>query len=67
MATPLLLAVDDDERCRCAVDRELRNRYEPDYEVISMGSAEGGSSFSPGWPMQDVKSSWSWPIIACLE
>ena len=42
MATPLLLAVDDDERSRCAVERELRNRYEPDYEVISMGSAEAG-------------------------
>ena len=42
MTTPLLLAVDDDERSRCAVDRELRNRYEPDYEVISMGSAEAG-------------------------
>lgn len=38
----MLLAVDDDERSRCAVARELRNRYEPDYEVISMGSAEAG-------------------------
>lgn len=42
MATPVLMAVDDDERSRCAVDRELRHRYEPDYEVVSTGSAEAG-------------------------
>ena len=42
MAIPVLLAVDDDERSRSAVYRELRNRYEPDYEVIARGSAEAG-------------------------
>src|SRR5262245_8738373 len=42
MATPVLMAVDDDERTRWAVDRELRHRYEPDYEVISTGSPEAG-------------------------
>ena len=42
MAIPVLLAVDDDERSRSAVYRELHNRYEPDYEVIAIGSAEAG-------------------------
>src|SRR5262245_9294409 len=36
------MAVDDEEHSRCAVDRELRHRYEPDYEVISTASAEMG-------------------------
>ena len=36
------MAVDDDERTRWAVDRELRHRYEPDYEVISTASPEAG-------------------------
>jgi len=36
------MAVDDEENSRLAVDRELRHRYEPDYEVITTGGAEAG-------------------------
>src|SRR5262249_10699594 len=36
------MAVDDEENSGVAVDRELRHRYEPDYEVITTGGAEAG-------------------------
>jgi thioredoxin reductase (NADPH) len=42
MATPVLVAVEDGDRGGHAVERELRRRYEPDYEVISAGSAQAG-------------------------
>lgn len=41
MATPVLVAVED-VRSDHVVERELRKRYEPDYEVISAGSAQAG-------------------------
>jgi thioredoxin reductase (NADPH) len=39
MAGPVVLAVDDDPDMLAAVERELRKRYEADYEVICAGSA----------------------------
>jgi thioredoxin reductase (NADPH) len=38
-AAPILLIVDDDTRARDVVERELRKRYEPDYQILSAGSA----------------------------
>lgn len=42
MSIPVLVAVDDDDVSRRAVDRQLRQRYEPDYEVVSACGAEAG-------------------------
>lgn len=42
MSIPVLVAVDDDDASRRAVDRQLRQRYEPDYEVVSTCGAEAG-------------------------
>jgi thioredoxin reductase (NADPH) len=37
---PILLIVDDDASARDTVERELRKRYEPDYQILSAGSAD---------------------------
>ena len=37
---PVLLVVDDDQQARSVVERELRNRYGADYQVICVGSAD---------------------------
>ena len=37
---PVLLIVDDDSGARDVVERELRKRYEPDYQVLSAGSSD---------------------------
>jgi thioredoxin reductase (NADPH) len=42
MSIPVLVAVDADESGRQAVERQLRQRYEPDYEVISVRGTEAG-------------------------
>ncbi len=39
-AAPILLIVDDDTRARDMVQRELRKRYEPDYEIICVACAD---------------------------
>jgi thioredoxin reductase (NADPH) len=36
---PLILAVDEDEKSLCAIERELRDRYERSYRIICLGSA----------------------------
>ncbi|MCW2740036.1 MAG: Thioredoxin-disulfide reductase, partial [Blastococcus sp.] len=38
MSTPLLVAVEDDPDLLGDVERELRNRYEPDYRVCCLSS-----------------------------
>lgn len=40
MSVPLLVAVDDAPDLMRDVERELRNRYEPDYRVLCLRSAE---------------------------
>jgi thioredoxin reductase (NADPH) len=40
MSAPLLVAVDDNPGLLRDVERELRNRYEPDYRVCCLSSAE---------------------------
>jgi thioredoxin reductase (NADPH) len=40
MSAPLLVAVDDDPDLLGDVERELRNRYEPDYRVCCLSSTE---------------------------
>ena len=40
MSTPVLVAVDADPDNMREVERELRNRYEPDYRVCCLGSSE---------------------------
>jgi thioredoxin reductase (NADPH) len=40
MSTPLLVAVDDDPDLLRDVERELRNRYEPDYRVCCLPSTD---------------------------
>jgi thioredoxin reductase (NADPH) len=37
---PVLLIVDDDMTARDVVEHELRKRYEPDYQILSAGSAD---------------------------
>src|SRR4051794_3629373 len=40
MNAPVLIAVDDDPVLLGDVERELRKRYEPDYRVYCLGSAD---------------------------
>src|SRR3712207_247529 len=42
MGVPVLLAVDDEPDLLRDLERELRNRYAPDYRVCCLGSAEEG-------------------------
>jgi thioredoxin reductase (NADPH) len=40
MSKPILLAVDDDAEVLSAVERDLRDRYRADYQVLKAGSGE---------------------------
>ncbi|SOE03463.1 FAD-dependent oxidoreductase [Blastococcus haudaquaticus] len=42
MTQPLIVAVDDDPDLLAAVERELRNRYSPDYQICCLPSMDEG-------------------------
>ena len=42
MSKPVILVVDDDPQVRAAVRRDLRSRYDREYQIVAAGSGEEG-------------------------
>ena len=53
---PVLLAVDDDHEVVRAVERDLRNRYAPDFTVVAAGSGEEALEILG--PLLEQRSRW---------